>query len=96
MILRESMAGLLKGCLLPGSAIADTIELERAMSTGRNSGFIDYGDTLVKIGDYQSSVLSLAGRAFTIPNAMIIPVQAGYRASKTGTINIYSESGEEH
>jgi hypothetical protein len=112
MISRESMAGLLAGCLLAGSAMADTIELdpgqmhvdyekvalnaepgqfvlapnsmmlERAMSTGRNSGFIYYGGTLVEIGDYQSSIRSLAGRTFTIPNAMIIPVQAGYRANE--------------
>ena len=54
--------------------------LERAMSTGRSTGFIYYGGNLVEIGDYQSSVRSLAGRTFTIPNAMIIPVQAGYQA----------------
>jgi hypothetical protein len=123
MISRESIAGLLAGCLLAGSAMADTIELEpgqmhvdyekvalngepgqfvlapnsmmleRAMSTGRNSGFIYYGGTLVEIGDYQSSIRSLAGRTFTIPNAMIIPVQAGYRASKGDVLLGRWESG---
>jgi hypothetical protein len=54
--------------------------LERAVSTGRHTSFIYYGGVLVEVGEYESSVRNLAGRTFTIPNAMIIPVQAGYQA----------------
>jgi hypothetical protein len=53
--------------------------LERAIDNGRNSGFIYYGGHLVEIGDSESSVRSLAGRTFSIPNALILPVEVDQR-----------------
>lgn len=58
----------------------NNLMLERAVSSGRNTSFIYYGGNLVEVGEHESSVRNLAGRTFTIPNAMIIPVQAGYQA----------------
>jgi hypothetical protein len=55
--------------------------LERAVSTGRNTGFIYYGGSLVEVGEHESKVRNLAGRTFIIPNAMIIPVHAGHQAN---------------
>jgi hypothetical protein len=58
----------------------NSIMLERAIENGRNSGFIYYGGHLVEVGAVESTVRSLAGRSFSIPNALILPLSPGHRA----------------
>ena len=66
----------------PGQFVlaANAQMLERALENGRNSGFIYYGATVEAVGELESTLRNLAGRSFSIPNAMILPIEGGHQA----------------
>jgi hypothetical protein len=66
----------------PGQFVlaANAQMLERALENGRNTGFIYYGATVEAVGELESTLRNLAGRSFSVPNAMILPIEGGHQA----------------
>lgn len=67
--------------------------LDEALASGDSGSYIYYGAELISVGPEASTVRSLSGTEFEMPNAMIIPIPAGGTASKGDIVLGHWESG---
>jgi hypothetical protein len=67
--------------------------LDEALTSGGRGSFIYYGATLVSTGPEASTVRSLAGTEFSMPNALILPIKAKQTASEGDIVLGHWESG---
>ncbi|MFT5683279.1 MAG: hypothetical protein ACI8RZ_004210 [Myxococcota bacterium] len=67
--------------------------LDRAIADDGQGTFIYYGATITTAGSPESTIKSLAGTTFAMPNAMIIPISSGQKAKKGDILLGHWESG---
>ena len=67
--------------------------LDRAIADDGQGTFIYYGATLVTADSPESTIKSLAGTTFTMPNSLIIPIRSGQKAKKGDILLGHWESG---
>ena len=67
--------------------------LDRAIADNGEGTFIYYGATITKAASPESTIESLAGTSFTMPNAMIIPIRSGQKTKKGDILLGHWESG---
>ena len=67
--------------------------LDRAIADDGQGTIIYYGATIVTSASPESTVKSLAGTTFTMPNALIIPIRSGQKAKKGDVLLGHWESG---
>jgi hypothetical protein len=67
--------------------------LDRAISDNGEGTFIYYGATIVTAASPESTIQSLAGTTFSMPNSLVIPIRAGQKAKKGDILLGHWESG---
>ena len=67
--------------------------LDRAIADNGEGTYIYYGATITTAASPESTVESLAGTSFSMPNSLIIPIQAGQKAKKGDILLGHWESG---
>ena len=67
--------------------------LDRAIADNGEGTYIYYGATITTAASPESTVESLAGTSFTMPNSLIIPIRAGQTAKKGDILLGHWESG---